>query len=60
LKLRNGSTDENIIFLQTDFKRQRMIESPPPPMVQQQQQTWAPRGPRTNRQTPSADVGQEL
>jgi replicative DNA helicase len=61
LKLRNGASDENIIFLQTDFKRQRMIECGPPPVVQQQQQqTWAPRGPRTNRQAPSADVGQEL
>jgi hypothetical protein len=59
--LRNGASDENIIFLQTDFKRQRMIECGPPPVVQQQQQqTWAPRGPRTNRQAPSADVGQEL
>ena len=52
--------DQNIIFLQTDFKRQRMIESPPPAIIQQQPQTWAPRGPRNNRQVPSADVGQEL
>jgi hypothetical protein len=59
LKLRNGATDDNIIFLQTDFKRQRMIESGPPPTIQQQPQTWTPRGPRNNRQ-PSADVGQEL
>jgi len=63
LKVRNGSEDNNILFMQAEFNRQRMIETSEFPQAQQQsgyvpynQGRGGNRGPRPV----SADVGQEL
>ena len=66
LKVRNGSEDNNLLFLQGDFKNQRMLEVPEPNQATNNGSSgYIPYGQgggsrsRGGRQV-SADVGQEL
>lgn len=64
IKVRNGSDDNNLVFLKAEFIHQRMVEGPPPDATRPEgtYQRYSDRQSRRNsaNSVPSADIGQEL
>lgn len=67
LKVRNGSEDNNMLFMEADFKHQRMLETPEPDVatnnsgyVPYSQSNPRNGGRRAGGGQVSADIGQEL
>jgi len=60
IKVRNAANDDDMLYFDAEFNRQRMIEIPPPVAAASGAMTdFVPRSQR-GRSMPSADVGSEL
>jgi replicative DNA helicase len=55
IKVRNGSDDNNLLFLKAEFKHQRMVETSAPPASRPEGNTYQRYTERTNRRATSSN-----